>query len=110
MRVLPVFLLVLFLAASSALPQRTRTPVPVGVREGEKAMEQPIEPPLYAPHFKHTTPAELEQEAVALAKLANMVQAEVEVAATKNKMAKDLPRNLKDLEKLAKRLHSQLAP
>lgn len=106
MRILIVFLLILFLMPV-ATPQRTRIPVPVGVREGEKAMEQPVEPPLLSPRFKHTTPAELKQQALALSQLAGMIPAQIE-AINRGELPKDFSDNLKRIEKLARHLRAEV--
>jgi hypothetical protein len=107
-RALPVFLLVLFFVTASALPQRARTPVPVGVREGEKAMQQPLEPPFLSPRLNHTTPVELKQQALDLSQLAAGVPSEIEVV-NRGELPKELPANLKKIEKLAKKIRSEIS-
>lgn len=83
-------------------------PIPPGIREADKASNAPLEPPL---PIKRKLPelAQLRQEAAELAKLAQAVPQQVDQVA-QGQLPKDLNGNLKQIEKLAKHLRSELAP
>jgi hypothetical protein len=83
-------------------------PIPPGIREAEKASNAPLEPPL---PIKRKLPelAQLRQEAAELARLSQAVPQQIDRVA-QGQLPKDLNGNLKQIEKLAKRLRSELAP
>ncbi|HYL09944.1 MAG TPA: hypothetical protein VEU31_04345 [Candidatus Acidoferrales bacterium] len=104
-------ILILILAVSAGLGavsagQQGR-PIPPGIREADKASNAPLDPPL---EMKRKPPelAQLRQEAAELARLAQGVPQQIDHAA-QGQLPKDLSGNLKQIEKLAKRLRSELA-
>jgi hypothetical protein len=83
-------------------------PVPPGVREADKQINAPIEPPAQL-KSKPKDLAALKQEAEELAKLSAGVPSQVDQV-SQGKVPKDLADQLKRIEKLAKRLRSEIAP
>jgi len=83
-------------------------PIPPGIREADKASNASLEPPL---PIKRKPPelAQLRQEAAELARLSQAVLQQIDRVA-QGQLPKDLNGNLKQIEKLAKRLRSELAP
>ena len=100
------FAFCLMLSASGDCAQGGR-PVPPGVREADKQGNAPIEPPAKFKQ-KPTDRAVLKQEAEALAKLSAGVPAQVDQV-TRGQISKDLVEQLKQIEKLAKHLRSELS-
>ncbi len=82
-------------------------PIPPGIREADKQTNPPIEPPAKFKQ-KPTDPAILKQEADELAQLSAGVPSDVGLLA-KGQLPKDLADKLKRIEKLAKRLRSELS-
>jgi hypothetical protein len=105
MRFLPCSFVLVALCALSLAGQQ-RSPIPPGEVKAAQAINSPLEGPRQ-PHRMGISPAELEQESQTLASLASTVKGQLDAAA-KGEMPKDLPKNLKDIEKLVKRIHSQL--
>ena len=83
-------------------------PIPPGIREADKASNAPLEPPLEI-RRKPAELAQLRQEAAELARLSQAVPQQIDQVA-QGQLPKDLSGNLKQIEKLAKRLRSELAP
>jgi hypothetical protein len=110
MRKLPISILILavsaFLAAVSAGKQGR--PIPPGIREADKATNAPLEPPLEMKR-KPAQLAQLRQQAAELARLSQAVPEQIDQV-VQGQLPKDLNGNLKQIEKLAKRLRSELAP
>ncbi len=86
---------------------RAQHPVPPGLREIEKHPPQ-MEPPA-PPQRPRVDPAQLKREAAELAKLAEAIPAQID-AVTRGKLPKRLQQDLKQIEKLAKRLRVEVAP
>jgi len=99
------FLLLTFLAAPlNSQKGLDEPPEKLEVAKHQLILEPPIGPQPAKLNF-----AELHQNALDLAKLAQSVSEDVDQAA-QGKLAKDLPAKLKRIEKLAKRLRGQLTP
>ncbi len=107
MRLIPAFLGAL-LASSLLVASPTQHPIPPGVREADKLPEPNTVPPAL-PVRRQLDAAQLKREADELAKLASAVPVEIEQV-TKGELPKDLSENLKKIEKLAKRLRSEVSP
>ncbi len=87
---------------------RQRRPIPPGIREADKASNAPLEPPLEIKR-KPAELAQLRQEATELARLSQAIPQQIDQVA-QGQLPKDLNGNLRQIEKLAKRLRSELAP
>jgi hypothetical protein len=109
MRKLSFFLLVLVMAGGvvSAGFGKQGRPIPPGIREAEKVSNAPLEPPLPI-RRKPPELAQLRQQAAELARLSQAVPQQIDQVA-QGQLPKDLNGNLKQIEKLAKRLRSELA-
>lgn len=102
-----VSLLILVLLAYPGLPQ---TPVPRGVRQGEQAdaqAQQNIPPPL--PQAPSVDTAKLQRDADELATLAATIPPAINKT-IHGVLPNDLLERLKRIEKLSKRLRSELNP
>jgi hypothetical protein len=108
MRILVVVSLVAALSVIPALGGKQAHPSPPGLREADKQVNKPVEPPLTAKP-KPPDPAKLKQEADELAQLSGEIPSQVKLA-TQGQLPKDLPEKLKRIEKLAKHLRSEVAP
>ena len=109
MKIEPPSICLLLLLAFLATPLNSQRGLdePPGKLEVEKhplILEPPIGPQPAKLNF-----AELHQDALDLAQLAQSVSVDVDQAA-QGKLAKDLPEKLKRIEKLSKRLRGQLTP
>ncbi len=91
--------------ASSANPMSQRRPVPPGLREGQKQINKPLDPPLIETPGPNA--AKLKQEADELAQLSAGVPSDLAHVA-RGQLPKDLAEKLKRIEKLAKHLRSEL--
>lgn len=100
------FALCLMFSASGDFAQGGR-PVPPGVREADKQGNAPIEPPAKFKQ-KPTDPAVLKQEADELARLSAEVLSQMDQVG-QGKIPKNLSDQLKHVEKLAKRLRSEIS-
>jgi hypothetical protein len=98
--------LVVFCAFSGTGDQR-RNPSPPGLREGEREMSKPLEPPLTA-KANAPDPAKLQHEADELAQLSAGVPSDLAKVAH-GQLPKDLADKLKRIEKLAKHLRNELS-
>ena len=105
--------LILIFAASAIVVavsagKQSRRPIPPGIREADKATNAPLEPPREMKR-KPAELAQLRQEAAELARLSQAVPQQIDQV-VQGQLPKDLNGNLKQIEKLAKRLRSELAP
>src|SRR5260370_6595496 len=87
---------------------RQRRPIPPGIREADKASNAPLEPPLEIKR-KPAELAQLRQEATELARLSQAIPQQIDQVA-QGQLPKDLNGNLRQIEKLAKLLRTELAP
>ena len=104
-------LLILFSALcgmAGAEASKQARPIPPGIREADKATNAPLEPPREMKR-KPAELAQLRQQAAELARLSQAVPQQIDQVA-QGQLPKDLNGNLKQIEKLAKRLRSELAP
>ena len=108
----PVILSALLFAfvASTATPSHGQAgrPIPPGVREADKQINGPIEPPTKLKQ-KPADTGKLHDEADELAKLSAGIPAQIDNVG-KGQIPKDLADQLKRIEKLAKHLRSEVAP
>ena len=93
------------LLASAQTPRR---PIPPGLREAQKAEQQPLEPPL-EPQRRVAAPVTLKRQADEFAKLAATIPAQIDQV-VQGKLPKNLQDDLKRLEKLARKLRSEVSP
>ena len=107
MRILPCCALLLVFCAVPAAAQVRAAPIPPGDVQAARVENAPLEPPRFSSR-KGITPQQLQQEVQALGKLASTVQVQV-LGVAKGEMAKDLPNNLKELEKLVKQIRLQVS-
>ncbi len=96
------------LVFSASLSGAQYRPNPPGLRHADKAMKQPVEPPSAKP-LRQVNPAQLKAEAAELQRLADLLPAQIDQVA-KGELPKDLNENLKRVEKLAKRLRTEITP
>ena len=107
MKLTPIFLSSLLLAASLLPAQR---PIPPGVRQADQAetqTEKSIPPPIT--QTAHLDVAKLGQEADELARIAQSIPPDV-ASIRKGKLPKDMIEKLKQIEKLSRHLRSQISP
>lgn len=83
-------------------------PIPPGVRDADKQSNSPVDPPAKFKQ-KPVDPTVLKQEADELAKLSAAIPGQMDQI-SQGQMPKDLADQLKKIEKLAKRLRSEVAP
>ncbi len=108
MKLSPIFLSFVLLAASLLLAQ-TR-PIPPGVRQADQVeaqTEKNIPPPITRP--ARLDVAKLGQEADELARIAQTIPPDV-ASIQKGKLPKDMIEKLKQIEKLSRQLRSQINP
>jgi len=84
-------------------------PIPPGIREADKQTNAPIEATAPTSKPKKADPAQLEREAQELAGLSAQIPVQI-AAVNHGQMPKDLTEQLKQIEKLAKRLRMQVVP
>lgn len=102
----------LILCSLLAGGQRQEThPVPPGLRQAEKMPNPADIPPTMDPRARgrEVDSAQLKRQADELAKLAQSIPAAIEQA-TKGRLPQDLDAQLKQIERLAKRLRHELSP
>jgi hypothetical protein len=105
---LSLFLLaVLFLPAHAAPVNQGRSRPP-GIATGDTLANHPLEPPVES-RAKKINLEQVKRESEELRKLADGLPDEIQQAAA-GQIPKDLPENLKRIEKLAKHLHSEIVP
>lgn len=80
-----------------------------GTLQAEEAERQPKVPPQYNPRAKPPDPAKLKSEAEELNKLAASIPADMD-RASKGLLANDLIARLKRIEKLSKKLRTEISP
>ena len=105
MKLVSVTLFVLFLLVADAAQESTQ--IPKGIQEAEKAqatIEKSIPPP---PIPSQRTPADFQRDADQLATLAQSIPADLD-SVRRGMLPKDAIQKLKQIEKLAKRLRSEL--
>lgn len=105
---LPAISLSFVLLAASLLLAQTR--IPPGVRQADQAeaqTEKNVPPPMA--QRAHLDLAKLGQEADELARIAQTIPPDV-ASIQKGKLPKDMIEKLKQIEKLSKRLRSQINP
>jgi len=83
-------------------------PRPPGLRDGEKQINKPLDPPT-ATGPSAPDPRKLKREADELADLSAGIPARIALV-SQGQLPKDLVDQLKRIEKLAKRLRSEIAP
>lgn len=83
-------------------------PIPPGLRSGDKPLNTPMEEPAQ-PNRKKIDPKILTEEAGELARLSADIPAQIGQV-NKGQLPKDLDEKLKKIEKLAKRLRSDVSP
>jgi len=83
-------------------------PRPPGLRDGQKEINKPVDPPLELPRTP-ASPAKLKDEAEELAQLSSSIPAKINLV-SHGQLPKDLANQLKRIEKLAKHLRSQVSP
>jgi hypothetical protein len=98
----------LFLCSLPAITQEKAAPVPPGLHRAEQEGRRPLEAPIEVKR-KPAELAQLRQQAAELAKLSQGVPQQIDQVA-QGQLPKDLSENLKQIEKLAKRLRAELAP
>ena len=101
--VLFVLLVAMPLTADLAEPQSN-----LGLREGQKRIDVPLEPPVVFAK-KGSDPTQLRNEAEELARLSAGIPAQIQ-SVNQRLLPKDLNDRLKRIEKLAKHLRSEVAP
>jgi len=98
----------IFAGCLFALAGQHGQPIPPGLREAESPKYQiHFPPPEFGPQ-PASKPQELAKEADELNRLAGVVQKEISMV-NQGQLPRDLPGNLKEIEKLAHRLRSQLS-
>jgi hypothetical protein len=99
-----LFVLLITMPLSRSLPGSQRRP---GLREAEKRINAPLDPPVFFAK-KGPDPSRLQEEAAELAKLSAGIPAGIE-RVNQGQLPKTLNEQLKRIEKLAKRLRSEVA-
>jgi hypothetical protein len=108
MRILPLWLAGIILCPLLAAAQRDTEPDPPPLPRSAERMPLPTEPPLLPPP-RPIDPVKIKNDAEELAKLAASIPADVDRVAL-GLLPKDLREKLKRIEKLSKRLRSELSP
>ena len=103
--VLPTFL---FLILTGPLLQTGLHHKPAGIPDADSQVNQPVEPPMRAPN-KRLDRDQVKQEAQQLKELADSVPAGIDQV-TNGQLPKDFLDNLKQIERLAKHLRSEVSP
>ena len=107
MKLVSVTLFVLFLLVAAAAQESTQ--IPKGIQEAEKA-QAAIEKSIPSPQMpSQRTPADFQRDADQLATLAQSIPADLN-SVSRGMLPKDVIQKLKQIEKLAKRLRSELNP
>jgi hypothetical protein len=100
-----LFVLLITMPLAGNLPGSQSRP---GLRESEKRINAPLDPPVFFAK-KGRDPSRLQDEAAELAKLSAGIPADIE-RVNQGQLPKALGEQLKRIEKLAKRLRSEVAP
>ncbi len=109
MRIVALALCGLIALSVLAGSQEQRERIPVGIRKAMEKQRLPTVPPLFEPQHSPTNIAQLKGDAEELAELSQEVSTEIEQVA-KGLLPKGLNEKLKRIEKLSKKLRSQLYP
>ncbi len=108
MKIFWVLFLALVVCAFPVAAQRGQ-PIPPGLREAESPQNQiHFPPPEFGPQ-PAAKPQRLAKEADELNRLAGVVQKEIGMV-NQGQLPRDLPKNLKQIEKLAQELYRQVSP
>jgi hypothetical protein len=92
--------------SSSANPVSQQRPIPPGLREGQKQINKPLDPPLIDTPGPNA--AKLKREGDELAQLSAGVPSDLARVA-RGQLPKDLAEKLKRIEKLARNLRNELS-
>jgi hypothetical protein len=103
------FLPALWLMASLPWVCGQARPIPPGVRNADQKTNAPLEAPSTANKPNKSDPARLEREARELTELSAQIPKQI-AAVNEGQLPKDLTDQLKQIEKLAKRLRSEVMP
>lgn len=107
MRILTLFFVLLILCVINSTRGMQIHPRPPGLREADKQVNKPLDPPVeFSPRVSDA--AKLRREAEELAQLSSGIPSRMEFVA-KGQLPKDLADQLKRIEKLAKRLRSEIS-
>ncbi len=98
---------VLLLFPTATIPQGGHARPP-GIATADAAANSPMEAPA-KPGMKQMNVEQVNAETQELQKLANALPPQIDQV-TKGQMPKDLPENLKRIERLAKHLRSEVSP
>jgi hypothetical protein len=106
----PTVASLLLLLVTGVCSSSSQRPIPRGIRDGDKAVQngEEVEPPVENRTRKLDANA-LKAEAAQLQMLANSLPPQVDQV-TKGMIPKDIADNLKKIEKLAKHLRSEINP
>jgi len=108
MRLSPLWLYFIFPLLLQILPQATPHPRPPGIADGQKQIDKPLEPPPEVRN-RQVNIDQVNAETQELQRLADALPPQIDQV-TKGQMPKDLPENLKRIERLAKHLRSEVSP
>jgi hypothetical protein len=100
--------LLLFLFAMPSAGNLAKPQSRPGLREAEKRMNAPVDPSVTFPR-RAANPTRLMAEAEELAELSAGIPARIE-RVNRGQLPKELNEELRQIEKLAKRLRSEMAP
>ena len=106
MKTIPRICLLLFLVAAAVAQESTQ--IPKGIQAAQQAQAD-IEKSIPAPQIAARKPEDLQRDADQLAMLAQTVPADI-AKIRQGMLPKDVVQKLKQIEKLSKRLRSQLNP
>lgn len=84
------------------------SPMPPGLAKANVQTNRPLEPPMFSPH-KRVNLAQVRDESQELQRLADSIPAQIDQV-TSGQLPKDLLANLKKIERLSKRLRSEVSP
>ena len=107
MRSIGLWLAGLLLCSLLVGAQEQRERVPPGIRSAMQKQRPPTEPPVFEPQRSAVNIAQLKRDAEELAQLALSIPQEIEQVG-RGLRPKDLDEKLKHIEKLSRRIHSQL--
>jgi hypothetical protein len=105
---LPCCLFAILLIPMCAAPLNQAHPKPPGIATGDTLANHPLEPPSENRNKKIDLD-QVKRESEELRKLADSLPDQIQQVAA-GQIPKDLPENLKRIEKLAKHLHGEIVP
>jgi hypothetical protein len=108
MRLAASLLGLLFLATTVVQPQSSRGLRPPGITDGQRQIDQPLEPPLEQRSHEFNLD-QVNAETRELRRLADGLPPQIDQVA-KGQLPKDLAENLKKIEKLAKHIRGEITP